>query len=59
MTRGRIGRVWDGRTYDAYPFRPTIDVPNKSNCAAFAETFLNTFHGLARQTPLVQSALRT
>jgi protein gp37 len=48
------GRLLDGRTYDDYPFRPASDVPDKSNCAAFAETFLNAFRGLARQKPLVQ-----
>jgi protein gp37 len=54
VRKTRNGRLLEGRTYDDYPFRPAIDVPNKSNCAAFAETFLNAFRGLARHRPLVQ-----
>jgi protein gp37 len=54
VRKTKNGRLLDGCTYDDYPFRPAIDVPNKSNCAAFAETFLNAFGGLARQRPLVQ-----
>jgi len=36
------GRLLDGRTYDEYPQRLPIPVPDRTDCAAFAETFSKT-----------------
>jgi protein gp37 len=54
VRKTKNGRLLDGRTYDQYPSRASTDVPDKSNCAAFAETFLNSFRGLTRRSSLVQ-----
>lgn len=53
VRKTKNGRLLNGRTHDEYPFRAVMDVPDKSNCAAFAETFLNTFRELFRQGALV------
>jgi protein gp37 len=54
VRKTKNGRLLDGRTYDQYPSRASTDVPDKSNCVAFAKTFLNSFRGLTRQSSLVQ-----
>ncbi|HEV7217302.1 MAG TPA: phage Gp37/Gp68 family protein [Terriglobales bacterium] len=43
VRKTKNGRLLDGRTYDQYPSRASTDVPDKSNCVAFAKTFLNAF----------------
>ena len=54
VRKTKYGRLLEGRTYSEYPSRVPMDVPDKSNCAAFAETFLNSFRGLTRRSWLVQ-----
>jgi protein gp37 len=54
VRKTKNGRVLEGRTYDGYPSRSSMEVPEKSRCIALAETFLNTFRELATQNPLVQ-----
>ncbi|MFI5072650.1 MAG: DUF5131 family protein [Terriglobales bacterium] len=54
VRKTKNGRILDGRTYDQYPSRASTDVPDKSNCVAFAKTFLNTFHRFDRPSSLVQ-----
>ena len=51
VRKARNGRALDGRTYDEYPRRASIAVPDRSQCAAFAETFSSAL----RSTRLVQS----
>jgi len=50
VRKARNGRKLDGRTYDEYPLRTPNAVPDRSQCAAFAETFSAAF----QPTPLVQ-----
>jgi hypothetical protein len=54
VRKKKNGRLLEGRTYGEYPSRTAKHVPDKSNCAAYAQTFLNTFRGLIRQSSLVQ-----
>jgi protein gp37 len=54
VRKKKNGRLLEGRTYGEYPSRMVKRVPDKSNCAAYAQTFLNTFRGLIRQSSLVQ-----
>jgi protein gp37 len=54
VRKTKNGRLLEGRTYDEYPFRTAMDVPDKSNCATIAETFLNSFRGSTRPGSLVQ-----
>jgi protein gp37 len=54
VRKTKNGRLLEGHTYSEYPSRASTDVPDKSNCAAFAETFLNSFRGLTRRSSLVQ-----
>jgi hypothetical protein len=50
----RNGRLLDGRTYDEYPDRVAVPVPDKVSCAALAETFANTFKTIFLQKSLAQ-----
>ena len=54
VRKTKNGRLLEGRTYNEYPFRYAMDVPDKSNCAAFAKNFLEAFRGLTRQSSLVR-----
>lgn len=54
VRKTKNGRLLDGRTYDQYPSRASTDVPDKSNCVAFAKTFLNAFRRFDRPSSLVQ-----
>lgn len=55
VRKTKNGRLLEGRTYDEYPFRSAMDVPDKSNCAAFAKNFLDAFRGINRPSSLVQT----
>ncbi len=48
------GRELDGRTYDEYPPRVTAPVPDRTSCAGFAETILNSFRGVTQGKSLVR-----
>jgi protein gp37 len=50
VRKAQTGRKLDGRTYDECPTRRPHTVPDRAQCAAFAETFSATF----RPVPLVQ-----
>lgn len=50
----RNGRELDGRTYDEYPPRVAAPVPDRTSCAGFAETFLNSFRGVTEGKSLGQ-----
>lgn len=50
----RNGRMLDGRTYDEYPHRSVIDVPDRLTCASFADSLKETVGRLMRQRNLVQ-----
>jgi hypothetical protein len=54
VRKTKNGRVLEGRTYDGYPSRSSMEVPEKLRCVVLAETFLNTFRELVKQSPLVQ-----
>ena len=54
VRKTKNGRLLEGRTYNEYPFRYAMDVPDKSNCAAFAKNFLDAFRGITRQSSLVR-----
>jgi protein gp37 len=52
VRKARNGRDLDGRTYNEYPRRTSIEVPDRSQCAAFAAAFSATIPA----APLVQLA---
>ena len=49
VRKARNGRTLDGRTYDEYPKRASVPIPEKAQCIAFAEEF-----GRGSQARLVQ-----
>jgi protein gp37 len=48
------GRSLDGRTYDEYPVRQVTPVPNKAECASFADSLRRSLSDLQSQTNLVR-----
>lgn len=49
VRKAKNGRALDGRTYDEYPGRATVPIPEKAKCMAFAEEF-----GRTSQAGLIQ-----
>ncbi len=47
------GRLLDGRTYDEYPQRAALPIPEKATCHASAREILRSFANLFRPTQLV------
>ena len=54
----RNGRKLDGRTYDEYPQRTAVPVPDRTMCEALAESISKWFEGITEQG-LKPEALRT
>jgi protein gp37 len=54
VRKKKNGRELDGRTYDEYPRRAVASVPDRTRCAAFAESFLNSFRGMMGSGSLIQ-----
>ena len=52
VRKAKNGRLLDGRTYDEYPRRVAVPVPDRADCARFASEFLQE-QPVARE-PLVQ-----
>ncbi len=50
----RNGRVLDGRTYDEYPTRHIVQVPDKATCTSFAESLRKTLSDPLCQRGVVQ-----
>jgi protein gp37 len=50
------GRSLDGRTYDEYPVRQVTPVPDKAECASFADSLRRSLNDLQSQTNLVRLA---
>ena len=50
VRKAKTGRMLDGRTYDEYPKRVAVPVPDKSECLAFMRQFGRTLQ------PLIQLA---
>jgi hypothetical protein len=50
----RNGRSLDGRTYNEYPARRVVKVPDKATCITFAESLREVFSNLLRPKDLVQ-----
>jgi protein gp37 len=53
VRKAKNGRLLDGRTYEEYPQRAPVTVPERSRCVAFAEDFLAGIQGVVQGTPLV------
>jgi protein gp37 len=45
VRKKKAGRLLDGRTYDEYPQRSAAEVPDRSRCAAFAESLFAGMRG--------------
>ena len=50
----RSGRALDGRTYDEYPERRIVDVPDKATCTTFLDSLRENARQILGQTRLVQ-----
>ena len=48
------GRLLDGRTYDEYPARATLPVPDRATCLSFAAALRKTLDYLDGQAQLLQ-----
>ena len=46
VRKAKTGRKLDGKTYDEYPKRVVAQIPQKSECLAFAAQFVRTFQPL-------------
>ncbi|MFZ3264603.1 MAG: phage Gp37/Gp68 family protein [Terriglobales bacterium] len=55
VRKAKNGRLLDGRTYDEYPRRVAVPVPDRADCARFASEFLQQ-QPVARE-PLAQTHL--
>jgi protein gp37 len=55
IRKKKAGRLLDGRTYDEYPSRTAVSVPDRSRCAEFAESLLASMHGLVQVGPVLSS----
>jgi hypothetical protein len=55
----RNGRPLDGRTYDEYPARRVVKVPDKATRITFAESLKEVFSNLLRPKDLVQLTTKT
>jgi protein gp37 len=53
VRKARNGRLLDGRTYDEYPNRPLIPVPERADCSKYASEFLETLRA-GTQQPFIQ-----
>jgi protein gp37 len=53
VRKAKNGRLLDGRTYDEYPVRAALPVPDRATCLSFAETVKATLDRFVQQ-PLVQ-----
>lgn len=56
VRKARNGRLLDGRTYDEYPQRMEVPVPDKSRCSLLRRTSLRAFQGLDQTHQRVQLA---
>jgi protein gp37 len=54
VRKARYGRELNGRTYDEYPRRVSVPVPDRTRCAEFAENILDSFRRMMGGSPLVQ-----
>ncbi len=54
VRKRRNGRVLDGRTYDEYPQRIPMPIPDRSRCLGFAEAFLANIKGTLEHGQRVQ-----
>jgi protein gp37 len=43
VRKKKNGRLPDGRTYDEYPSRVTLPIPERASCMAYARDILNSF----------------
>jgi protein gp37 len=57
VRKAKNGRLLKGRTYDEYPQRIALSVPERTSCVAYAEAILNSFGELFRRNSLVQVGL--
>jgi hypothetical protein len=57
VRKAKNGRLLDGRTYDEYPVRAALPVPDRATCLSFAETVKATLDRFVQQ-PLVQFTAR-
>jgi protein gp37 len=53
VRKAKNGRLLDGRTYDEYPERTALPVPDRATCLSFAESVKTTLEGCLRRA-LVQ-----
>jgi protein gp37 len=54
VRKKNAGRLLDGRTYDEYPDRSPVSIPDKSRCTAIAERFLESFRSTTQHKSLVR-----
>ena len=54
VRKAKNGRSLDGRTYDEYPVRQVAPVPDKAECASFADSLRRSLSDLQSQRNLVQ-----
>jgi len=50
VRKAKNGRLLDGRTYDEYPQRTVVPIPERSSCSAYAEDIRNAFPHVFRET---------
>jgi protein gp37 len=43
VRKSKNGRLLDDRTYDEYPERISVPIPDRQRCAAYAQDILNSF----------------
>ena len=56
VRKAKAGRELDGRTYDQYPSRVSVPIPDKRSRAEFAENFLRSFKRLIPNRALLQAS---
>jgi protein gp37 len=54
VRKAKKGRLLDNRTYDEYPKRVPLPVPEKASCLAYARDILNSFQPLISAKLLIQ-----
>jgi protein gp37 len=54
VRKKRNGRLLEGRTYDEYPERTSVPIPERASCLAYARDIAESFQQLFRREPLVQ-----
>jgi protein gp37 len=56
VRKAKNGRLLDGRTYDEYPQRIVMPVPEKSKCVLLAQQLLTSIKEVVSNRPLLQVA---